>query len=537
MRKKNSQSWYTLVGGMLHRIYKTNSKTLNQVVVPETLRKQVMALAHESLMGGHLGTKKTIDKIQTSFYWPGIYGDVVRFCKSCDVCQRTVQKGKVTRVPLEKMPIIDVPFKRVAVDLVGPIYPASDKGNRYILTLVDYATRYPEAVSLKHITTEAVAEGLVDMFSRLGVPEEILSDQGTQFMSEVMQEVTRLLSLKHMVSSPYHPICNGLCEKFNGVLKQMVKRLCHKRPKDWDRFINSALFAYREAPQESTGFAPFELLYGRTVRGPMQILKELWTKEIKVPEVKTSYQYVVELREKLEEGIATAHEALRQAQGKYKRYYDRRAKARCLKPGSKVLILRPTDHNKLLMQWKGPYNVESVVAKNDYKIMVDGKAKTYHINLLKEYMVRGEETHVGASVIHLACAAVIDYSGSSLEDVVDDDQLLEVGCIKGKETYQDVVINEDLQGSEKSDLLVKLKEFQDVMTEKPGLTSLVEHRIPVTTATPVRSRPYTIPYSCREMLKGEIDEMVEMGIAERADTPYTSPVVIVKKKTLQTGYV
>ena len=80
------------------------------------------------------------------------------------------------------------------------------------------------------------------MFSRLGVPKEILSDQGMQFMSEVMQEVTMLLSLKHMVSSSYHPICNGLCEKFNGVLKQMVKRLCQKRPKDVDRFINSALF-------------------------------------------------------------------------------------------------------------------------------------------------------------------------------------------------------------------------------------------------------------------------------------------------------
>lgn len=77
--------------------------------------------------------------------------------------------------------------------------------------------------------------------------------------------------------------------------------------------------------------------------------------------------------------------------------------------------------------------MEKVVAKNDYRVLVDGKAKTYHINLLKEYMVRGEETHVGASVIHMACAAVIDYSGSSSEDVVDDDQLLEVGCLKGKE--------------------------------------------------------------------------------------------------------
>ena len=171
-------------------------KPLKQVMVPEKLRRPIMEVAHGSIMGGHMGIKKTTDKIQSAFYWPGIQGDVTRFCKSCDVCQKTVSKGSVPKVPLEKMPLIDKPFKRVAIDLVGPISPPSEEGHRYILTLVDFSTRYPEAVPLKKIDTETVAEALVDIFSRLGVPEEILSDLGTQFVSDCMREVTRLLSIK-----------------------------------------------------------------------------------------------------------------------------------------------------------------------------------------------------------------------------------------------------------------------------------------------------------------------------------------------------
>ena len=178
-RGKNS-SYYTVKDNILYRIYQqeNSDNTVEQVVVPKELRTQVMGLAHESMMGGHLGVKKTMDKTQASFYWPGIHGDITRYCRSCDICQKTLSKGRVTKVPLMKMPLIDTPFKRVAVDIVGPIHPMTDRHNRYILTMVDYVTRYPEAIPLKSVTTVEVAEAMVDMFSRLGVPEEILSDQG-----------------------------------------------------------------------------------------------------------------------------------------------------------------------------------------------------------------------------------------------------------------------------------------------------------------------------------------------------------------------
>ena len=88
------------------------------------------------------------------------------------------------------------------MDLVGPFHPPSEGGHRYILTLVDYTTRYPEAVPLKTISTEVVAEALVDMYSRLGIPEEVLSDLGTQFVSECMQEVSRILSVNRLTTTP-----------------------------------------------------------------------------------------------------------------------------------------------------------------------------------------------------------------------------------------------------------------------------------------------------------------------------------------------
>ena len=122
--------------------------------------------------------------------------------------------------------------------------------------------------------------------------------------------------------------------------------------------------------------------------GPMFILKQLWTKELEEPEVKNSYQYVFELCEKLEDTLKLAHTELQKAQNKGKHYYDRNTKVRKFVPGDKLLVLLPIDHNKLLMQWKGPFEVSAVVGLNDYKGKVKGKERVYHANLLKKYFAR-----------------------------------------------------------------------------------------------------------------------------------------------------
>ena len=200
--------------GLLYREFQSErvnlGNTIRQLVVPAPYRKLVMKLGHESIIGGHQGSKKTIDKILSDFFWPGVHADVTRFCRSCDVCQRTVQKGRVTRVPLGTMPLIDTPFDRISVDIVGPIHPMTNNKKPYILMIVDYATRYPEATALPSIEATLVAEALVDIYTRVGIPREVLTDQGSQFTSEVMREVSRLLSIRQLTTTSDHPACNAL---------------------------------------------------------------------------------------------------------------------------------------------------------------------------------------------------------------------------------------------------------------------------------------------------------------------------------------
>ena len=422
------------------------------------------------------------------------------------------------------MLLIDTPFTRVAVDIVGPIATPSEAGHRYILTLVDYATRYPEAVPLKKITTEAVAEALLDIYSRVGIPEEVL-DQGSQFMSECMQEVSRLLSIKGLTSTPYHPICNGLVERWNGTLKSMLKRLCQDQPKQWHRLINPVLFAYREVPQESTGFSPFQLLYRRSVRGPGTILKELWTKEVNIPEVKSSYEYVTELRERLEDSLKLAQEELEKSQKRYKRHYDRKAKPRRLEVGDRVLILLPTDSNKLLMQWRGPYTVGA----NDYRVKLAFKMETYQVNMLKKYISREHEENM--VLVDYTDGATVAVAGVIHQDV--DPELGEVPDLEGhrqREGVHDVKLGDELPEDQRRVLKDLVRRYPDVFTGMPGETDVIQHQIRLTDDTPIRCKPYPLPYAMREELRNEVDTMLEMGVVKPSTSPYMSPIIMVKKK-------
>jgi hypothetical protein len=251
--KNGSTHKYVKSNGIIYREFSSPQieygNTFRQVVVPVDYRKHVLKLAHEAVLGGHQGSKKTRNKVMSDFTWPGMQADITRYCQSCDICQRTLPKGRVGKVPLGSVPLIEEPFQRVAVDLVGPIKPTTERGHRYILVLVDYATRYPEAVPMKTIEAEAVAEALLGIYSRLGIPKEVLTDQGSQFVSGIMKEVSRLLSIRRLTTTPYHAMCNGLVEKFNGTLKAMLKKMCDEKPNDWDRY-------YRPVALRIQGNAP-----------------------------------------------------------------------------------------------------------------------------------------------------------------------------------------------------------------------------------------------------------------------------------------
>jgi transposase InsO family protein len=502
--------------GTLRRVYSDQRGEHRQLCVPKELRREVMRMAHDTPMGGHLAAKKTRERIWAEFYWPGMCGDIRRYCQSCDRCQRMTPRGRTPKVPLVQMSLVDQPFERVAVDLVGPVTPASDRGNRFILVMIDYATRYPEAVALKKITAETVAEALWDMWSRLGIPREVLTDRGSQFTSDVMQEVYRLLAIKGKKTTPYHAQCNGLVERFNGTLKAMIAKLCQERPKTWDRFISAVLFAYREVPQASTGFAPFELLYGRRVRGPMAILRELWTHEREEEEVKSASSYVLDLRNRIEETCAIARNALEKEGTRQKKHFDKRAKMRVFSEGDRVLLLLPCKTNKLELAWRGPYVVEERVGEADYRVKVGTKTKLFHANLLKKYYER------------VAAVGVID-DREDWESVTTTGENIPTIPLVAEETTRDIQL--DPRAPEMhEDLRVLADSNEEVLTDVPLRTTLMTCEIRLEHDRPVNTKQFPLPFSQRQTIKEEVDAMLRMGVIEPAASPYSSPIVLVKKK-------
>ena len=320
-----SKTEYFKRDGLLYRRWTPPGRgeeyEIEQLVLPKACRRKVLELGHEIPLAGHLGVEKTRQRILRRFYWPTIFKDVEEYCRCCDRCQKTNTR-KAPPAPLIPLPIIAEPFRRIAMDIVGPL-PRSRLGNRFILVICDYATRYPEAIPLRSIDAVHVAEELIKVFARVGVPEEILTDQGSNFTSQLLAELYRLLHVHPIRTSPYHPQTDGLVERFNQTLKNMLRKAATEEGKDWDKLVPYLLFAYREVPQASTGFFPFELLYGRDVRGPLDILRESWESSQKSNE--SIISYVLSTRDKLLKMSELVQENLSKAQSRQKSWYDKNA--------------------------------------------------------------------------------------------------------------------------------------------------------------------------------------------------------------------
>ncbi|KAL8626013.1 hypothetical protein ACOMHN_012605 [Nucella lapillus] len=299
----------------------------------------------------------------------------------------------------------------------------------------------------------------------------------------------------------------------------MLRRLSNEKPEEWDRWIPALLFAYREVPQESTGFASFELVYGRTVRGPMQVL-ESWIHP-EEPEVQTAAEYVVNLRNRIADTCVQAQRALETATTRHKKHFDQRTKPRQFSVGSKVLMLRPTKANKLELEWQGPFVVTERVGQADYKIEVRGKDRLYHANLLKQFI----ERDAGGAV----ATVVIDDTEPEWEDTATTTRDIPVIPLEASECYKDVVIGCQ-EGDFRNKVQELVEEYSDVFTDAPSCTNLETCRVKLSSKSPIRTRQYPLPYSQRETIKEEVKAMISMGAIEPSVSPYSSPIVLVKKK-------
>ena len=216
------------------------------------------------------------------------------------------------------------PWDSILFDIVGPL-EKSVSGNVYMLVVIDVHTHFPEAFPLRSTESKKIATELVKLFSRVGIPSRVQSDQAQNFLSTLMQHLFRMLGVKHIKSSPFHAQSNALVERLNGTIKKLLKTcLVGKDIRRWDELLPLVLFAIRSSKHESTGFSPFELMYGYEIRGPLDIVRELWAEEDKESPVNL-HQYVMDLRATMRELRKQALETEVVAKEEAKVRYDQKA--------------------------------------------------------------------------------------------------------------------------------------------------------------------------------------------------------------------
>ena len=472
-------------------------EVVHLMVLPKDFRCKVLEVAHEG--SGHLGARKVKALLRQRFTWPGMGVDVIAHTRSCKVCQ-LCSKPKSKKAPMMERRVMTEPFEVMAFDLVGPL-PKGKGGCRYILTAVCMGSRWPEAIPLRTITARAVATGMVEIFARTGVPLQLLTDQGSQFLSSLVGHLCKDLGIDQIRTAPYHPETNGVVERMHGTLKPMLSK-ASQLGLDWVSQLPFALFALRSAPNRDSSFSPYQLVYGHRVRTPLDILHQGWA-DLSFEELDTE-EWSSWLVDRLEVWHSTQRERMLEAGGKRKAQFDKGTVDRQLEKGDKVLCRIPGCVGKLEEAWHGPYVVEEKVGVVNYKVKVGrGKAKVLHVNNLKKFFEREE------SVLRLALVAE-DWS---------EDEVVGTKLFGSCPDFDEKKVVEGLKG-----------EFPEVFSDLPGRTDACMLEIDTGSAAPRGSHPYRVPDRLKEGVRSEVEELVELGIVVPSTSPWASPVVPVPKK-------
>ncbi len=364
-------------------LYKIGSEERLLRVLKEDEIDSVIFMTHNHPTGGHFGKDATYNKINTRFWWKGMYKDIEEYIKTCDSCQRRGNKGGSGCLNPIK---VGKPFERIGIDFVGPL-EKTRKGNKYILVATDYLTKWPEAKAMKEATAENVIEFIYKrIICRHGCPRTILSDRGTHFRNKLVDGLCEKFRIKHKLSSPYHPQTNGLVERFNRTLCESLAKVSEKED-EWDEHIESVLFAYRTIKHNTTKKTPFYMVYGREAILPIEGSKP-GTDFGKNAIMKRLYD-LVELTEERSQALGN----IKKSQEQQKRRHDGRIKEETkFEIGMKVLLKDAAKEKqwsgKLSQKWKGPYYIHEIVGGGAYKLRtLEGKVlkTSRNVKHLKKY--------------------------------------------------------------------------------------------------------------------------------------------------------
>ena len=314
-----NRTHFSVKSGILVREMDDRGNSVSQTIVPNELRGDILKALHDDPTAAHFSKEKMISKIKQRYFWFGMSTAAENYCKQCVKCKERKRTGPAPVAEMKSIPMTG-PFDLVSMDICGP-YKVSADGNKYILVVSDHLTKWVECYPMKNQEASTIAEKFDDYVSRYGVQKRVITDQGRNVESRLMQELCLRYGIDKRTTSAYHPQTDGQTERFNRTMNDMLAQYVSKDEKDWDRWLPSVLFGYRTASHSSTGKSPFELLYGRCARLPI---------ETKIPIVRDDEQaippqeYYSIAKDTIHHSQQQACEALRAAQSRQKTQYDKR---------------------------------------------------------------------------------------------------------------------------------------------------------------------------------------------------------------------
>lgn len=377
---KTSSSLH-LQQGILYREVTINEQPRQQLVLPADFIEEALEGLHNNV--GHPGRDRTLSLLRDRFFWPGISKDVddwVKNCRRC-VCRKTPTNQRAPLIGIETTQ----PLELVSMDFLD-LEPCKG-GKHRVLVVTDHFTRYAQAYVTNNMTAKATAKAFFDNFIvHYGIPQRIHSDQGANFDGNLIKELCSLTGMTKSRTTPYHPMGNGMCERFNRTLCDMLGTLSPDKKNDWKSHIGPLVHAYNCTRHESTGQSPFFLMFGREPRLPLDLAFGL---ELGLTQNSLA-EYTRLLRERLKKSYELAVAAAKSSRDKQKKGYDVKVRGATLQTGDRVLvkILAFEGKHKLSDKWdEDPYIILRQ-PNPDMPVFVvqkengEGRQRTLHRNLL-----------------------------------------------------------------------------------------------------------------------------------------------------------
>jgi hypothetical protein len=380
-----------------YKITKNNNlvtaELVPRIIPPRHRMKAILQETHNIPSSGHQGRDSTFRKTSEVYFWPDMKNDIETFVKSCQICQkRDRKKGEAALQPIKKLP---EPFYQVGMDVMGPL-PITKSGKRYIIIAVDHFTKWVEIRALESNDAQSIASFFYeDVICRHGVPKILSTDQGTEFVNELLSILTNTYHIHHIKTTAYHPQGNGQVERMNKTIKDILAK-CTPRDGDWSHYVHAAAYAIRVARSASTNYTPAELLTGRKFRQPFD------SRNQEAPTTGLDAKaYADQEFGRISSVRSKAEGFIKNAQARQKKSHDQANLILSpLKIGDPVLLYRSMIETswsaKLEPKWEGPYYVQSIKGTTHKLRRVNGTIlpQTFHRNRLKLYHERPKPKYV-----------------------------------------------------------------------------------------------------------------------------------------------